>query len=75
MGGVVSSLLGGGRMNPARMQAEAEARAEARAKKEREEAALRADNIAQAKMRAQQGRKATLLTDERTSLNASGLLG
>jgi hypothetical protein len=75
MGGVVKGLFGGGKVDAARMQAEAEARAEARAKREREEAALKADEAARAKMRVQQGRKSTLLTDERTQLNVRSLLG
>lgn len=75
MGRIISGLLGGGAVNPAKMQAEAEARAEARARREREEAAIRADDAARAKNRAQMGRQANLLTDERTQLNKAGLLG
>jgi len=49
--------------------------AEERARKEREEAERKAFKEMQAKMRVQQGRVATLLTDERTMLNQQNLLG
>jgi hypothetical protein len=49
--------------------------AEERARKEREEAERKAFKEMQAKMRVQQGRAATLLTDERTMLNRQNLLG
>jgi hypothetical protein len=49
--------------------------AEERARKEREEAERKAFKEMQAKMRVQQGRAATLLTDERTLLNQQSLLG
>lgn len=75
MGGIVSAIFGGGdKPDYAAMQAEAEARAEARAKKEREEAARKAAEETRSVMRARGGRAATILTDERSILNAGGLL-
>jgi hypothetical protein len=53
----------------------AERRAEERAKREREEAERKAFAETQARMRVQQGRAATLLTDERTLLTGRSLLG
>lgn len=57
--------------NPAAIQAEAEARA----KRERDEAERKSFAETQAKMRTQQGRAATVLTDPRTILNNQSLLG
>jgi hypothetical protein len=57
--------------NPAAIRAEAEARAQA----ERTQAERKSFAETQAKMRAQQGRAATLLTDARTILNKQSLLG
>jgi hypothetical protein len=48
--------------------------AEERARREREEAERKAFKEMQTRMRVQQGRAATLLTDERTMLNGRGLL-
>jgi uncharacterized protein (DUF2345 family) len=49
--------------------------AEERAKREREEAERKAFAEMQARMRVQQGRAATTLTDERTLLTGRSLLG
>jgi hypothetical protein len=49
--------------------------AEERAKREREEAERKAFAETQARMRVQQGRAATLFTDERTTLTGRSLLG
>jgi hypothetical protein len=49
--------------------------AEERARREREEAERKAFKEMQTKMRVQQGRAATLLTDERTMLTGRSLLG
>jgi hypothetical protein len=57
------------------IQQDAERRAEERAKREREEAERKAFAETQARMRVQQGRAATLLTDERTMLTGRSLLG
>jgi hypothetical protein len=56
-------------------QIAAEQRAEERAKREREEAERKAGAELRAKMRVQQGRAATWLTDERTLLTGRSLLG
>jgi hypothetical protein len=48
--------------------------AEERARREREEAERKAFKEMQTRMRVQQGRAATLLTDERTMLNGRSLL-
>jgi hypothetical protein len=57
------------------IQQDAERRAEERAKREREEAERKAFAEMQARMRVQQGRAATLFTDERTMLTGRSLLG
>jgi hypothetical protein len=49
--------------------------AEERARREREEAERKAFKEMQTRMRVQQGRAATLLTDERTMLTGRSLLG
>lgn len=52
-----------------------QAEAEARAARERDEAERKSFAETQARMRTQQGRASTLLTDERAVLNRQSLLG
>lgn len=67
----MGGLFGGGGPDIGAINRQAEERAAA----ERRKADQKAFEASEARARTQQGRRATVLTDDRARLNASGLLG